>query len=267
MKTQKKENLRPGDSRDFLTSKQEDSSFDLSGSQSSTLTQSPFGLKETERAERTTIEYHLTISIPNSSLSQRDLSLLLEVLNYQAVHFGVNLVMYMAMLELYFRLMGSKTSPLQVKDKYIRLTLSVTEIICRTFRGKEFSLSPEHSLLVSSSTRKILMPYLMSKRTYGSRFRTWRPEKFLVVRIVPVDTIFERRPGSIRYSSYCKGYGESGPSAHRKKLKPSPELDAREERSPDEVEEDFLFLRCTDPVHLLTESLWIRYRNLQIDET
>lgn len=267
MKTRKKENLHPGGLSNPLTSKQEDFKFDLNGSQSSTLTQPPFGLKEAERAERTTIEYHLTISIPNSSLTPRDLSLLLEVLNYQAVHFGVNLVMYLAMLEIYFRLLGSKSNPLEVKDKYIRLTLSVTEIICREFKGKDFSLSPEHSLQVSQQIREILLRYLMSKRTYGSRFRTWRPEKFLAVRIVPVDTIFERRPGSTRYSSYCKGYGESGPSARRKKLKPQPELDARDVRSPDEVQEDFLFARCSDPVHLLTESLWIRYRNLLEDET
>jgi hypothetical protein len=100
----------------------------------------------------------------------------------------------------------------------------------------------------------------MSKRTYGSRYRTWRPEKFIKICAVPVDIQFlKRNDNSEPYSSYCKGYGESHPAAHRKKLKPSAELFGSGQ-DPYELEELKLFERCTDPVHLLSEYLLIKYQ-------
>jgi hypothetical protein len=44
----------------------------------------------TELVEEQRSEYHLTARIQNTQLGQRELSLLLEVLEYQIVHFGIN---------------------------------------------------------------------------------------------------------------------------------------------------------------------------------
>jgi len=207
------------------------------------------------------IEYHLTIRLTHETLSRRELSLLLEVLAYQAVNFGCNLPMYLALSELYFRLLGNKRSAREVKESKIRLTLTVVEILLHSFKGIEFPLSPEYFVKVEDKVRELLGSGLMSKRTYGSRFKTWRPEKFFVIKIVPVDIqLLERRKGSEPYSGYCKGYGESHPSAHSKKTKPSPELDG-DGSCFLTSEEDYLFQRCTEPVHVLCEVLLIKYKN------
>lgn len=207
------------------------------------------------------IEYHLTIKITNEQLSRKELSLLLEVLAYQAANFGVNLTMYMAISELYFRLLGNKRSAKEVKESKIRLTLTVVEILLHSLKGTELPLSSDEYLVVNDKIRNILGKGLMNKRTYGSRYRTWRPEKFFIVKIVPVDIqLLERRKGSEPYSGYCKGYGESHPSAHSKKTKPSPELDG-DGSSFLTSEENFVFQRCTEPTHVLCEYLLIKYKN------
>jgi hypothetical protein len=208
------------------------------------------------------IEFHLTIRTTNDQLSRKELSLLLEVLCYQGTNFGINLPMYLAISELYFRLLGNKRSAKEVKEPKIRLTLTVSEILLSCLRGADLPLDPNQYVhIVRDSVRKLLQKGLMSSRTYGSRYRTWRPERFFVVKIVPVDIqLLERRKGSEPYSGYCKGYGESHPSAHSKKTKPSPELDG-DGSCFLTSEENFVFQRCTEPTHVLCEYLLIKYRN------
>jgi hypothetical protein len=184
---------------------------------------------------------------------------LLEVLAYQAVNFGINLSMYLAVSELYFRLLGNKRSSKEIKEQYLRKTLTVTEILLLNLKGKDLPLQSDLFLMLDNKVRKDLEPLLMTSRTYGSRYKTWRPEKFFVVRIVPVDIQFlNRRKGSEPYSSYCKGYGESHPSAHSMKTKPSSELDG-DGSTYVESEEENLFRRCTEPIHVLCEFLLIKY--------
>jgi hypothetical protein len=141
------------------------------------------------------------------------------------------------------------------------MTVTVTEMILKVLKNTDLSLYPGNVYHLNSKLKSILSKGLMSKRTYGSRFKTWRPEKFLEVRIVPVDIQFlKRKKDTQPYSGYCKGYGESHPSAHKNKLKPSAEYDGvRVEFGQDE--EQHLFNRCTDPIHLLTEYMLIRYYN------
>lgn len=213
-----------------------------------------------ERSEFISSEYHLTARIENSQLSQRDLSLLLDVLNFQIVTFGANFQMVLAATELYLRLTGGRL-PHEISDPKIRLTVSVTHILIKEFHDSEYSLYSGDKVTVSPEIRTLLQPYLMSKRTYGSRFRTWRPEKFIKIKAVPVSVLFERTSQtSQRYSGYCKGYGESHGNAHRKKTKPSIELDG--EDVPDKSERN-LILRMTDPNHQPSNSLWIKYGNLR----
>jgi len=207
------------------------------------------------------IEYHLTIRATNNSLSRKELSLLLEVLAYQAANFGINLPMYLAMTELYFRLLGNKRTAKEIREGRIRLTLTVVELILHSLRNIELPLSPSHYVILGDKVRDLVAQGLMNKRTYMSRFRTYRPERFFVVKIVPVDIqLLERRKGSDPYSGYCKGYGESHPSAHSKKTGPSPELDG-DGSTFVTTEEEFLFQRCTEPIHVLCEYLLIKYRN------
>jgi len=206
------------------------------------------------------IEYHLTIRLTHETLSRRELSLLLEVLEYQILKWGANLSQYLVLSDLYFRLLGNKRTSKEISESKIRLTLLVSEIIMKSLRGLELSLDQRYVAEIPKAVKELVLPHIMSSRTYGSRYKTWRPEKFFVCRIVPVDIqLLERRKGSEPYSGYCKGYGESHPSAHSKRTKPSPELDGNGTNFL-QSEEDFLFLRCTEPIHVLCEFLLIKYK-------
>jgi len=205
-------------------------------------------------------DYHLTAEIPNSSLSMRELSLLLAVLNYQIVHFGCNFGMYLALCELYFRVKGNALTSEEVSDPKIRLTLMVSEILIGAFKEQSFSLYSGLFTLISEPLKELLMPFLMSKRTYGSRFRTYRPEKLIRIKAVPVNRLIERPPfRTERYSGYTKGYGESHGSTRKQKTKPSVELDGLDR--PDKAERN-LELRMINPEHQLANTLWIKFKNL-----
>jgi len=212
-------------------------------------------------SEVLTSEYHLTARISNSSLSRRDFSLLLDVLNYQIVRFGCNFSMLLALLELQSRLIGGSMSSNEISDSRIRLTVLVSEILVKELGRQEFSLYSGEFVHVSDKVKKLLSQYLMSKRTYDSRHKYWRPEKIIRIRAVPVNTLFERTSSSTeRYSGYTKGYGESHGSAHKSKTKPSVELDGEADR-PDKSERN-LILRMTDQLHQLANQLWIKWKNL-----
>lgn len=206
-------------------------------------------------------EYHLTARVSNAQLGPRELGLLCEVLEYQIVNYGVNFAMMLALSELYFRLLGNKRSSHEINSGKIRTVVTVAEILLNCLRDIEYSLEPRNLVQVPSEIRELVGPYLMTKRTYGSRYKTWRPEKFIKVRAVPVDTLIERDPqsGATRYSGYTKGYGESHGNAHKHKTKPSTELDG-EPDSEDSAERN-LKHRVLDPEHQPANSLWIKFKN------
>jgi hypothetical protein len=232
------------------------------GSQSMTLTQSNGELEWLGESVPLSTEYHLTIQITNSQLSLREMGLLLGVLNYQAVNYGVNLNMELALYELYFRILGNKKSSMEIRNAHLRLVITVTENILKFLKGSSFSGNSKEFIQLPPKVKEILARGLMSKRTYRSRYMTYRPERLLRIRIVPVDVQFlTRNRTTLKYSGYTKGYGESHPSAHFKRTKPSAELDG-DDRTPEQVEELKLFERCTDPVHLLSEFLIIKLNNL-----
>lgn len=206
-------------------------------------------------------DYHLTARLVNSQLGQREIALIAEVLEYQMVHFGVNFTMMLALSELYFRLLGQKRTSDEINSGKVRTIVVIAEIILKVVGSSEFSLNPKEKFLLPSEVVSLLSPYLMNKRTYGSRFKTWRPEKFIRVRAVPVDVVFERdsKNGSKRYSGYTKGYGESHGNAHKQKTKPSTELDGEQDAC--SSEERNLKHRVADPEHQPANSLWIKFCN------
>lgn len=237
-----------------------DSTSRPDGSHVVTLTPDLIGIQNPkELSEYISTEYHLTAYIENKSLGVRDLSLLLDVLNFQIVHYGANFSMILGLSELLLRLTQGRSVD-EINDSRIRLTVSVSSILYRCFRSQEIPLYAGSFLKPSPEIVELVMPYLMSKRTYGSRFRHWRPEKFIKIKAVPVSILFERSSvQSSRYSGYCKGYGESHGNAHKFKTKPSYELDGAD--SPDRAERN-LILRMTDQYHQNSNQLWIKYRNL-----
>lgn len=237
---------------------EENQSLRPNGSHGMTLNR-PFGaeISEEKLSEQKDINFNLTVRL-KIELSTRKLSLLLDILNYQAVHNGVTFNSYLAMCELYFRLTKNRKAHEVIEDFSV-VTVNVTEIILRCFKDFLFPLNPGDFAHLPERVKEILSDGLMTKRTYGSRFVSWRPEFFLEVLAVPVDIKFlnpERH--SQPYISYCKGYGESHPNAHRHKTKFSSELDA-DALAEDRQEEMNLLVRSVHPKHKLSEVLRNEY--------
>jgi len=221
----------------------------------------PFGEESSEekQSEQSNINFNLTVSL-RVPLTARQRALLLAVLNYQACHFGITFNMLLAIWYLYLGLLGSNKDPVEEKDEQIRLALTVSQIILRSLQDLKLNLEPGQKCQLPETVKRYLERGLMTKRTYGSRFVSWRPEGFLEVKTVPVDIKFlERRNGSQPYDSYCKGYGESHPCAHRHKTKFSAELDGVviEEDEKSEIRKDLD--RSLSKVHNLSDVLTYSY--------
>lgn len=187
----------------------------------------PVHVEENELNSLLSSDYHLTVQLM-IKLDRRQVSLLLSILNYQAVHFGVTFSMYLMMLHLNEILIGNKLRASEIKDRYERLSVELSQVIIRDLAGQDLFFGKP--IYLNSKTREVLLnsKALMTKDTFKSRFNYWRPENFIRLKTVPVDVIVERSGNSVRYTSYCKGYGEGGRTARREKTPPSFELDGEE---------------------------------------
>lgn len=218
------------------------------GSHQMTLTPPPRSEEETQTdLYSITTEYQLTARL-RIELTRKQISILLGILNYQSVRFGVNFGMYLAMEHLSSLLIGQKSDYLGIKDEKERLTTGVSIIILQSLGGKDLTVWDRTEIPQAISQKIIEAELIMEKRVYGSRYSKWIPENFIQIKAVPLNTQFERvKDQSERYSSYCKGYGESHPSAHYKKTKPNSELDGETE------DREYLGLRDIANLLILTQ--------------
>lgn len=197
----------------------------------------------TEVLDSISTEYQLTVRT-RMQLTRRQIGLLLEDCNYRAVCFGVNLGLYLTMEHLSSQLIGQKSNNLEIKDSKERRVCSVTQIILQSLGNTSLLIEEDSQIPEVIRTEIITRQLIVSQRVFGSRHQLWNPEGFIRILAVPLSTRFDRVKGtSERYSSYCKGYGESHPSAHYKKTKPSFELDGETE--------DREYLSLTDISELL----------------
>lgn len=200
------------------------------GSHQMTLPQpQPKEENNTEVLDSISTEYQLTVR-SRMKLTRRQIGLLLEDCNYRAVCFGVNLGLYLTMEHLSYQLIGQKSSNLEIKDSKERRVVSVTQIILQSLGQTNLLIEEDVQIPEVIRTEIIQRQLIVSSRVFGSRHQLWNPEGFIRILAVPLNIQFDRVKGtSERYSSYCKGYGESHPSAHYKKTKPSSELDGETE--------------------------------------
>jgi len=205
------------------------------GSHGVALTQTSQNAKS-QRVNVQSTEIVLTVRIANKSLTIRHFRLILDCLIYEIVDRGITLAKMMMLVHLYQQLMGSKSSPLDLNDEHTRRLCLLSEIIIKDISDKEFDHELPVLILTESLRQEILESNLiMTKRTYMSRKGHWMPEDWLVIRPVGIDSFIDRNGNSERYSGYCKGYGESHPSAHYKKTRPSAELDGEEAQDPQPI--------------------------------
>jgi len=185
------------------------------------------GRKRKSRIENLTynlsIESHITIR-PRVELSRKRISLLLEQEIVRVNSEGMNLLDYF-MLEWCMNYLVGSSLIHEIKfEKMSTAVLAAHTILTQYSENwnllfQRTSLHPD----LSSLLEQIFGKY--SDRKYQGRKQIYQLDKFLEVRIENVDSVFERSQNSIRYSSYCKGYGESGRSVRRQKTRYSFELD------------------------------------------
>lgn len=170
-------------------------------------------------------DVHLTVRT-KVELSRRSVGLLLENFLIRLTYEGFDLYSYLLLDWMSSYLRGSSDTD-EIKIHKERLVSRLAELVLISFKGSELPLGEKFTLLpeVTSTIRDFLDP---SGRLFSSRKIFWQLDKFLEVRSVLVTSIYEReKNSSIRYSSYCKGYGESSRMGRRKKTAPSFELDGK----------------------------------------
>lgn len=145
---------------------------------------------------------------------------------------GLTLSDWMVLEWLYSSLLGNKQTPYDRKDK-IEFELSLLLKIV-LLSGTWMKL--EGKVLLPQDVQELILSsrYVPKGRTKSSWKQNWKIEKFIEIRAVPLDVLLERSKGTTRYSSYCKGYGESSRMGRRQRTGPSAELDGE----PVDLDED-----------------------------
>jgi len=176
------------------------------------------------------IECQLTIRT-KVELSRQQACLLAGISLFEIAYTGIGLTDWIVLEWLYSFLLGNKQSPLERKDPKERELALLLKIVL--ISGTWMGLEEKKKLPTDIRSLIMTSKWVPSIRTYSSWKETYRLDKFLEVQIVPLELVYERSKGTKRYSSYCKGYGESSRMGRRQKTRPSAELDGE----PVEMEE------------------------------
>lgn len=178
---------------------------------------------KTERTYNLSIESHITI-YSKVELSRKRISLLLEQEIVRVSSEGFSLLDYFAFEWMLNYLIGSQSLH-EVSGKKMSTVVYCAYLILLAYRNSENLLYKESEIF--SDLKEFIDENFgrLSDRKYQARKQIYSREKFLSVKIEDVDSYFERKSGSVRYSAYCKGYGEGGRSARKQKTRYSFELD------------------------------------------
>lgn len=200
------------------------------GSHGVALTQPRTGkMRNKNRLTDISTPFYLTVRMSNHSLTKKHIGLILDTLLYEIYQKSeIRLSQFLMVTHLFQILMGEKTEPTELNYRAASRVILVRSLI-KALSDQEFLSEDMVGVLPEKHRQQALdSGVIISRRTYDSRRVHWKPEKWLAIRSVPVDELIERTGKSERYSSYCKGYGESHPSAHFKSTPPSAELDGEE---------------------------------------
>lgn len=168
-------------------------------------------------------EFHMTIRLKVSTLSPRQASMLLSICCARATWTGIDLTLYLAIEYLQGFLRKTGSDPLYVKNEKIRQTLLISELVLASVRGNWLSLVDYEVLPLDVREKIEATEWLPTSRELASWKQHWDVEKYLQVRIVPIEHFLERQPSTAeRYSAYTRGYGQDGnpPAPHRTKDEP-----------------------------------------------
>jgi hypothetical protein len=166
--------------------------------------------------------FHMTVR-NKVYINRRKLCLLASGKSKEICLKGYNLFDYIFVEHLLNLLIGS-SSPLEIKEekeKEISLILILLLRVMKDPTEEKKDIPKDVKEWITSSR------WIPSDRTFGSWKSSLSFDLYLEIRTVPVEQVFERASnGTVRYSSYCKGYGETNTMGRKKrKTPPSPELD------------------------------------------
>lgn len=197
----------------------------------------------------------MTIRSKVTNLSTREASILLMVCNVLALRDGIDMTLYLSMEYLYAYLTKSASiRPEEVREEAQRQTCLLADLILSSIRAEWIGLGDRVKLLDRDVLEAIQSTnWLPTKRTFNSWLQHWQPDKWLEVRIVPLNLETQRRSiFSEPYSSYCKGYGESG-NRGPKKTPYDSDLDGEEYRDTQPPEINLLELESYQRIQLAIE--------------
>lgn len=211
------------------------------------------GSRKRMEEDQTNSHFYLTVYM-KIRMNRKHLSLVSGLFLRGILKTGINVNDFLVLEFLLDQLLGQKLRPEELKvERELVLALCFQSIF---FSLKELSLGeerielPEEIKLFIDSCK-----YVPSERTAGSWMQTYPISKFLFIRAVRVEDMIERSSSTIPYDSYCKGYGESHPSQHKIKTKPSAELDG---------EEVDLIKEGSISIPLLSVQFFLQYQELEM---
>jgi hypothetical protein len=156
-------------------------------------------------------------------LTRKQLCMLTGIALSDVAEKGLGLSDWMILEWLYSSLLGNKQTPYERKDpKEFELSL-----LCKIVLLSGTWMGLEGKVKLPQDTQELILNsrFVPKGRTKASWRQSWNIAKFIEIRAVPLDVLLERSKGTNRYSSYCKGYGESSRLGRRQKTRPSAELD------------------------------------------
>jgi hypothetical protein len=169
-------------------------------------------------------EFHMTIQTRVTALTQKQKTMLLTVSVVKALSIGIDITLYMAMEFLQNALKRSGSDPLYESNQHTRQALLLSELVLTSIKGSWFNLKERERVSQELVEQIVATNWLPNKRTLDSWSQHWDLEKYLSIRIVPVEDLISRQPTTAeRYSGYTKGYGQDGnpPAPHKTKEEPS----------------------------------------------
>lgn len=170
------------------------------------------------------ISFEVQVTVRSKlELTRKHLCMLAGLALSDVAEFGLGISDWMVLEWLYSSLLGNKQSYLERRDpKEFELALLLKVVLLAgTWMGLEgkVQLPQDVQELILSSK------FVPTGRTKASWRQSWNFSKFIEIRAVPLELLLERSKNTERYSSYCKGYGESSHLGRRQKTRPTAELD------------------------------------------
>jgi len=219
--------------------------------------QPTLSVKGAEKYSRT-ISFDVQVTVRSKvDFTRRQLCMLSGIALSDVIGQGLSLSDWMILEYLYSSLLGNKLSPYEMKDQVeFELSLLLKIVL---LAGDWMSF--EKKVQLPEDVRQlILSSRLVPKgRTKASWRQSWDIKKFIEIQTVPLDVLLERSSNTSRYSSYCKGYGESSRMGRRQKTRPSAELDGE----PVNLEKDKLIKLDRQNIPLATLAVLLELKYLK----